>query len=99
MTTEAPWQKKQREEQEREDRIRQWTHEGAGKDTEVWEDTVYWGFWRGVGGDTTPMPMAIFQTEEQAEAFAELFCPGNEDIHVGPVVLDIRARDNFEVPK
>ncbi len=97
--TETPWEKKKRLAEERRKRIIAWTAEGIGHDTDEWTEEVYWGFWRGVGGETVHLPMAIFQTEEQANAFAELFCPGNEDIHVGPVVLGLHARDNFEVPE
>ena len=97
---ESSWEKQHREEKERKQRIVTWTMRGVDKgDTDRYEGEVYWGFFFGVGGEAAPAPTALFDTEMKAEAFAELFYPGNSEIHVGPVVVDMYARDNFEVPK
>lgn len=83
------------EKRERERKLIDWTREGEREDvgdTDVWEDQVWWGYWRHVGGEDTNPPDALFRTMEEAEAFA-VVVGKDYDIHVGPVVLKIEARD------
>lgn len=78
-------------------RIAQWIREGV-HDLERFEGLVLWGLWRQVGSEEANPPDAIFPTEEMAWAFATLV--GLEhDFHVGPVLVDLATRDNFEVPR
>lgn len=89
--------------QARKARILEWTREGSAdlkpenRDTAVWEDEVWWGYWRQVGGEDVYPPNALFRTEEEAHAHV-LLVGEIHDWHVGPVVLRIEARDNYEVP-
>ncbi len=83
---------------ERSARIRVWTMNGVGSDTDLHKDEVWWGYWRQVGGEEAHPPSAMFRTEEEAEAWGVLVGDAHE-WHVGPVVVDIYARDNFAVPK
>ncbi len=98
----------------REEKIVTWTRAGAADatydgngdpngpgDTDFYEDEVYWGFWTGGFGDVSHPPSIIFRSEEQAKAYAEFIAESMElaEYHVGPVVLTIAARDNFEVPE
>lgn len=79
-------------------RIVQWTRDGLTRDADVYAGVVWWGYWRQVGGEDSHPPDALFPTEDEAEAWG-LLVGQLHDWHVGPVVLQIEARDNFEVPK
>lgn len=76
-------------------KLRRWTKDGEGDDTAVFEDEVWWGYWRMVGGEDVNPPDALFPTKEEAEAFAALVGE-RYDWHIGPCVLTIATR---EVPE
>lgn len=88
----------------REARIVKWTRQGLASpgndsdDTASWEDQVWWAYWRQVGGEDVDPPDALFPSEEEAEAWG-VMVGQMHDWSVGPVVLKIEARDNFEIPK
>lgn len=98
----------------REQRIIAWTKAGHGDatydnegspngpgDTSLYEDEVYWGVWWRVGGETSYPPDVIFNSEKEAEAYATFIARQRDaqEWHVGPCVLSIAARDNYEVPE
>lgn len=88
-------------EEQRKERIIKWTDQGIGHDTDQYEDQLYWGFWTRVGGEMSYPPTAIFETEKEAESYAEFIAKRDElqEWHVGPCVLTITARDNYQVPE
>lgn len=83
--------------EDRKARIAQWIREGV-HDLEKFEGEVMWGLWKQVGGEDSNPPDAIFPTEETASAFATML-DLEFDFHIGPVLVDLQTRDNFEVPR
>jgi hypothetical protein len=84
----------------RDERILKWTRAGATDaacDLEIFEDEVWWGFWRDVSGEGGTPPVALFPTARQAESFALL--TGAYEYAILPCVLKIETRDNVGVPK
>lgn len=83
--------------EDREKRIAQWVREGV-HDLERYESVVLWGVFVDAGNDgPARLPVAIFLTEEKAEAFITT-CEYMEAIAL-PVLADLLVRDNFEVPR
>lgn len=88
----------------RDKKIVEWMDHGRTDDNNTghyqFEDEVWWGYWHNgdpADGPITP-PDVMFPTEEQAMAYATVV--GKEfDTYVGPVVLDIQFRDNYQVPE
>lgn len=82
-------------------RLLKWIREGrlsSACDYEKHEDVVWWGFWRQCGQEEAQQPAALFPARADAEAFA-LLTGYPYDWHIGPCVLAIETRDNFEVPE
>lgn len=82
---------------ERNKRIVKWTFDAPDKELQLWEDEVYWGFWRNAGQESVKPPEALFFHEADARAYQQLL--GLDDSYVGPMVLELQARDNGDVPK
>lgn len=91
----------QKKQADRTARIIEWTRAGSAPkvdQTLKLEDEQWWGYWHQCGGESVEPPDALFPTEEQALAYAQLV--GKQfDTHVGPAVLCIEFRDSYEVPE
>lgn len=87
----------------RDDQLRRWVraaiepnNDGYGGDKLLYEDEVMWGVSFNLN-DESRAPEALFCDEEKAKAYAELF--DRQEWHVGPYVLRIEGRNDFEVPR
>jgi hypothetical protein len=95
----------------REKKIIAWTLEGKAAGDLVEHDqngVVWWAVFTWTGSDTYHPPVALFDDEETAQAFAKF--KEHEDCVVAPVIFigggaapfepaTLVGRDNFEVPK
>lgn len=79
----------------RAEQLRQWVRAATEHDLLEHEDEVMWGATFNLE-DTSTAPVAFFATEEEAKAYTVL--SGRPEWHIGPYVLQIRGRDDFDVP-
>lgn len=80
---------------QRDDQMRNWT-QAAPEDEQVQHvDEVMWGVWFML--DDLGPPEAMFGQEEAAIIFAAQ--ANRPEWHVGPCVVDIRHRNNADVPE
>lgn len=82
---------------ERDEQLRQWINAGPETETPEHTDVIMWGVWFDVNGDEHKPPVAMFGTEAEATAYANLM--DRNEYAVSPCIVGLRTRDNFEIPE
>lgn len=91
--------------EDRSERIRAWLGSDEGfSDQHEWEGLIWWGYFWPLEGEEVRPPVALFPTEEEANAYGERMSREDPDgprheWHVGPCNLTIQTRDNIDVPE
>jgi len=78
----------------RDEQMRQWIGEAPEGELETYDAVVMWGVWVNID-DATP-PHAMFSSEAEADGYAALL--DRQEWTVAPVVLDLKTRNNFDIP-